>query len=106
MSTTVPTRTCENSSTPPLTTARLFSAPLSELLVEANVEIVEAPAEYEGFEGIALKPHVGPIQVVLPKQQSARSRDAMTRLLVGRLLGTPMLPLPESLEARTFGGAL
>ncbi|MFI8962076.1 hypothetical protein ACIGO8_08165 [Streptomyces sp. NPDC053493] len=87
-------------------TARLFSAPLPELLAETNAEIIDAPAEYEHFEGVALRQSAGPIQVVLPKTQSPRERDAMARLLVGRLLGTPMLPLPTSLEARSFGGAL
>ncbi|MER7517810.1 hypothetical protein [Streptomyces sp. NPDC126499] len=90
----------------PLTPARLFSAPLSELLAETNAEIIDAPTEYEHFEGVALRQSAGPIQVVLPKKQSARERDTMARYLVGRLLGTPMLPLPASLEARSFGGAL
>ena len=103
MSTTVPTRTCENSPAP-LTAARLLSTPLSALLAEVGAEIVDAPAEYDNFEGVALKPHVGPIQVVLPKARSARHRETMARLVVGQLLGADITP-PASVDIRTFGGA-
>ena len=105
MSTTVPTRTCGNSKTPPLTVDRLLSAPLADLLAEVDAEVTEAPADYDAaFEGVAVKPHAGPIQIVLPKARSAAHRDVMARVLVGRLLGTDLAPLPSSLESRTFGG--
>ncbi|MFE0651024.1 hypothetical protein ACFVZH_20785 [Streptomyces sp. NPDC059534] len=104
MSTTVSARTCENSSSP-LTTARLLSAPLPELLAEVGAEIIDAPAQYDSFEGVALRPQTGPIQVVLPKGRSAQYRDTMARALVGRLIGTDLKPLPASLEVRTFGGS-
>ncbi|MFE7580763.1 hypothetical protein ACFU5Y_04245 [Streptomyces gardneri] len=89
----------------PLTVARLLSAPLPELLAEANAEIVDAPIEFDAFEGVALKPYAGPIQVFLPKARSAAHRDAMARLVVGRLFGANLAPLPTSLEVRTYGGA-
>lgn len=104
MSTTVPTRTCEDSPTQPLTVDRLLSTPLPTLLAEVGAEIIDAPAEYDDFEGIAVRPHVGPIQVVLPKGRSSQYRETMARALVGRLCGTDLKPLPASLEVRTYGG--
>lgn len=87
MSTTVPTLTCGNSSTPPLTPDRLLSAPLPELLTAANAEIVDTSVTDETFSGWVVKPHVGASLVVLPNGRSARERDAMVRILVGQLLG-------------------
>ncbi|MGW4050823.1 hypothetical protein ACWENA_08315 [Streptomyces sp. NPDC004779] len=88
----------------PLTPARLLSAPLADLLAEVDAEVTDAPAEYDAFEGVAVKPHVGPIQIVLPKARSAAHRDAMARILVGRLLGADLAPLPSSLQVRMVGG--
>lgn len=105
MSTTVSVPTCGNTPAAPVTTARLFSAPLPELLAAANAEIVDTSVTDDTFFGEVLKPRVGTSLVVLPQGRSAGERDTMTRYLVGRLLGTPMLRLPASLEARTFGGA-
>ncbi|MFJ6579276.1 hypothetical protein ACIQMY_25355 [Streptomyces sp. NPDC091368] len=92
------------SSSSTLTVDRLLTTPLPELLAEANAEIVDAPSEFDAFEGVALKPYVGPIQVFLPKARSAAHRDAMARLVVGQLFGTDLSPLPASLDVRTFGG--
>jgi hypothetical protein len=86
-----------------LTVDRLLSAPLPTLLAEVGAEIVDAPTEYDDFEGVALKPRVGPIQVVLPTARSARHREAVARLIVGQLLGADITP-PKSLDVRTYGG--
>ncbi|MER7623917.1 hypothetical protein [Streptomyces sp. NPDC126503] len=86
------------------TFARLLSAPLPELLAEANAEIMDAPSELEAFEGVALRSPKGSIQVVLPKARSARFRDTMARRLVGQLLGADLLPM-SALDVHTFGGA-
>jgi hypothetical protein len=88
-----------------MTSARILSTPLPELLAEVDAEIVDAPSEFDAFEGVALKYHAGPIQVVLPKARSAAHRDAMARLVVGQLFGADLGPLPASLEVRTYGGA-
>ncbi|MEU7032701.1 hypothetical protein ABZ958_03320 [Streptomyces sp. NPDC046237] len=85
--------------------SRLATAPLPELLAEANATIVIAPKRYTDFEGLALTAPSGENQIVLPRGRSARQRDTLARLLVGRLLGTPMAPLPASIEVRTYGGA-
>lgn len=89
-----------------LTPARLFSAPLPELLAEAGAKIVESSIDEPDYYGAIVKPSTGPAIVCIPESRSAVEKSAMARLLVGRLLGAPMLPLPASLQARTFGGAL
>ncbi|WP_329114508.1 hypothetical protein [Streptomyces sp. NBC_01353] len=85
--------------------ARLVTAPLPELLAEANAQIFETSVADDTFYGEVVRPHAGAAIVCLPKGRSARERDTMARILVGRLLGTPMAPIPASLEVRTYGGA-
>ena len=105
MSTTVPSGTCEDRTTP-LTIARLLSAPLPELLAEAGAEIVDSSIRDTEFYGAAVQRRGEPIRLLLPTGRTARERDTMARVLVGKLLGTDLKPLPASLEARTYGGAL
>ncbi|MFD3532065.1 hypothetical protein [Streptomyces sp. NPDC058664] len=104
MSTTVPTRTCENSPPTPLTVDRLLSAPLPELLAESGAEIIDSSIRDAGFFGAAVQNRDGRISLHLPAGRSDRERDTMARALVGRLFGTDLKPLPASLEVRTYGG--
>lgn len=90
----------------PLTPARLFSVPLPELLAESNAEIVDSSITDAEFFGAAVQRRGEPIRLLLPTGRSARERDTMIRMLVGRLVGADLKTLPASLEARTFGGAL
>ncbi|MFJ6348637.1 hypothetical protein ACIQKB_04070 [Streptomyces sp. NPDC092046] len=106
MSTTVSASTCGNTSATPLTPARLLSAPLPVLLAEANAEIVDSSIRDTEFFGAAVQRRGEPIRLLLPTGRSARERDTMVRMLVGRLVGAELKPLPASLEARTYGGAL
>ncbi|MFC8273779.1 hypothetical protein ACFUJR_14900 [Streptomyces sp. NPDC057271] len=87
------------------TPARLVTAPLPELLAEANATVIIAPKRYDNFEGIAIAGQSGGNHIVLPRGRSARQRNTMARMLVGRLLGAEMAQLPASLEVRTYGGA-
>lgn len=89
MSTTVPTRTCENSPTP-LT--------VDALLAEPGTEIVEAPSYYPNFDGVVLRRSSGPLQIVLPK--GAEDREAAARRLVAQIIGANRLPL----QSGTYGG--
>lgn len=86
------------------TPSRLVTAPLPELLAEANATVIIAPKRYDHFEGIALTSPSGKSQIVLPRGRSAREQNTMARYLVGRLLHAPMALLPASLEVRTYGG--
>ena len=103
MSTTVPTRTCEKSSTP-LTVDRLLSAPLPELLAEVGAEIVDTSVTDDTFFGQVVKPRTGTALLCMPKGRSAFERDTIARILVGKLVGAPMRPVPPSLDVRTYGG--
>ncbi|MFE6785162.1 hypothetical protein ACFVFF_23185 [Streptomyces sp. NPDC057680] len=105
MSTTVPTRTCENSPAQPLTVDRLLSAPLADLLDEVDAKIVDSSVTDEMFFGQVVKPRTGTALLCMPKGRSAFERDTIARILVGKLLGAPLRPIPPSLDVRTFGGA-
>lgn len=98
--------TSELSGTPVPSAARLVTAPLPELLAEANATIFDTSVTDATFLGEVVRPHTGPAIVCLPKGRPARERETMARILVGKLFGTDMKPLPASLEARTYGGAL
>ncbi|MFH8627786.1 hypothetical protein ACH4A8_38865 [Streptomyces vietnamensis] len=91
MSTTVPTRTCENSPAALLT--------VDALLAEPGTEIVEAPSHYPNFDGVVLRRSSGPLQIVLPK--GSADREAAARRLVAQIVGAHQLPL----QSGTFGGA-
>jgi hypothetical protein len=87
----------------PLTVDRLLSAPLPELLAEVGAEIVDAPASDDTTLG-RLEGRLGAARLTMPAGRSAFERDTVARILVGKLLGAPMRPVPASLDVRTFGG--
>ena len=88
----------------PLTVDRLLSAPLADLLAEVGAEIVDAPANDESMLG-RIEGRPGAALLTMPAGRSAFERDTVARMLVGKLLGAPMRPVPPSLDVRTFGGA-
>lgn len=104
MSTTVPIRTCGNTPATPLTVDRLLSAPLPELLAEVGAEIVDVPVDEDAFLGEAVQPRSGLTKFYMPAGRTAFERDTVARILVGKLVGAPMRPVPPSLDVRTYGG--
>ncbi|MEE1813525.1 hypothetical protein PUR59_00470 [Streptomyces sp. SP18ES09] len=86
-----------------LTVDRLLSAPLPELLAEVGAELVDAPATDETFGRI--EGRIGAARLTMPTGRSAFERDTIVRILVGKLAGAPMRPVPPSLDVRTFGGS-
>ncbi|MFJ5785358.1 hypothetical protein [Streptomyces hydrogenans] len=105
MSTTVPIRTCGNTPATPLTVDRLLSAPLADLLAEVGAEIVDTDVSDPRFLGQVVKPRSGAALLAMPAGRSEAERDTVARMLVGKLLGAPMRPVPPAIEVRTFGGA-
>lgn len=87
MSTTVSTRTCGNTPATPLTVDRLSSAPLPELLAEANAEIFESSITDDTFLGAVATLPGGRIHLHMPPGRPAVEREQMVRELVGRLIG-------------------
>ncbi|MBB4984996.1 hypothetical protein [Streptomyces nymphaeiformis] len=87
-----------------LTVDRLLSAPLSKLLAEVNAEIVDTSVTDESFFGQVVKPRTGTALLCMPTGRSAFERDTVARILVGKLVGAPMRPVPPSLDVRTYGG--
>ncbi|APE21381.1 hypothetical protein DEJ43_10475 [Streptomyces venezuelae ATCC 10712] len=86
-----------------LTVDRLLSAPLSELLAEVGAELIDAPATDEALGRI--EGRLGAARLTMPTGRSAFERDTVIRILVGKLAGAPMRPVPPSLDVRTYGGA-
>ena len=86
-----------------LTVDRLFSAPLPELLAETDAVIVESSITDDEFFGAVTALPGGRIQLYMPAGRDAVERDHMVRVLVGRLVGASLAPLPATLK--TLGGA-
>lgn len=91
-------------STPPLTVDRLLSAPLSELLAEVGAEIIDAPTDDSTMLG-RIEGRPGAARLCMPTGRSPFERDTVARILVGKLVGAPMRPVPPSIEVNTYGGA-
>ena len=88
-----------------LTVDRLLSTPLADLLAEVNAEIVDTDVSDPKFLGQVVKPRSGATLLAMPTGRSAFERDTVARILVAKLYGAPMRPVPSSLDVRTFGGA-
>ncbi len=88
----------------PLTVDRLLSAPLPELLAEVDAQIVDTSVTDETYLGEVVKPRTGTALLCMPRGRSAFERDTIVRILVGKLVGAPMRPVPPSLDVRTYGG--
>ena len=89
----------------PLTVDRLLSAPLPELLAEVGAEIVDTSVTDETLLGVVYKPLSGSPLLCMAAGLSAFERDTVARILVGKLVGAPMRPVPPSIDVRTYGGA-
>lgn len=103
MNTTVSIGLVNDEPAPPLTVDRLLSAPLPELLAEVGAEIVETPTVDETMLG-KIEGRLGAARLRMPAGRSAFERDTVVRILVGKLVGAPMRPVPASLDVRTYGG--
>ena len=87
-----------------LTVDRLLSAPLPELLAEVGAEIIDTPADDDITLG-RIEGRLGAAQLRMPTGRSDFERDTVIRILVGKLVGAPMRPVPPSIDVRAFGGA-
>ncbi|MFD3535323.1 hypothetical protein [Streptomyces sp. NPDC058664] len=74
----------------------LFSLPLDGLLAAARVQLVESSIADEDFFGAVHVSSAG-VSLHLPQGRPAAERDAVARLLLGRVLGVPPAPLPAGL---------
>lgn len=79
----------------PLSVNRLMDAPLSELVAEAHVTLVDSAITDPEFMGYAYVDRHG-VTVALPPGRSALEHDCMARYLIGAALRVDGLPsLPE-----------
>lgn len=81
-----------------LSPARLLGAPLPQLLTEADAEIYDSSITDAGFFGAAIQRKDGHIALAMPPARDAVERDTIARILLGKVLGIPMAPLPRSLR--------
>ncbi|TXS22422.1 hypothetical protein EAO70_06055 [Streptomyces sp. adm13(2018)] len=86
-----------------LTVDRLLSAPLPELLAEVGAQLIDAPAADDTLGRI--EGRLGAARLTMPTGRSAFERDTIARILVGKLVGAPMRPVPPSLDVHTYGGS-
>lgn len=83
---------------PSLSPARLLGAPLPQLLTEADAEIYDSSITDAGFFGCAIERKDGHIALAMPSGRDEVERDTVARILLGRVLGIPMAPVPRSLR--------
>ncbi|WP_190012390.1 hypothetical protein, partial [Streptomyces candidus] len=77
---------------PLVTPTRLFSAPLSELLEELDVESFRTSISDAGFFGALIERKDGRLILALPQARDARTEDTVARALLGQVLQVPMSP--------------
>ncbi|MFE0647469.1 hypothetical protein ACFVZH_02610 [Streptomyces sp. NPDC059534] len=88
---------------PKLTVDRLLSAPLPELLAEVGAELVDSTTGDDTTLG-KIEGRPGAARLTMPTGRSDFERDTIARILVGKLHGAPLRPVPASLDVRTYGG--
>lgn len=81
-----------------LSPARLMGAPLPQLLTEADAEIYDSSITDAKFFGCAIERKDGHIALAMPSGRDVVERDTVARILLGKVLGIPMAPLPRSLR--------
>jgi hypothetical protein len=81
---------------PALSTDRLLDAPLDELLVELDVELVDSSISDVGFFGALVERRDGSRMLSMPPGRSAFERDTTARMLLAERFGldTPPVPAP------------
>lgn len=79
----------------PLSTDRLLTAPLDELLAEFRVDVSELPIEDRTFTGGTYVRKDGTMLFALRQGQPAAEREMIARAMLGRALRVPMPPLPD-----------
>lgn len=85
--------------TPPsLSTDRLLDAPLPQLLVELDVELVDSSITDRTFFGAYVERRDGSRILSMPRGRSAFERDTVARMLLADALGLDAPPVPKVLE--------
>jgi hypothetical protein len=88
---------------PSLSPARLLGAPLPQLLTEADAEIYDSSITDSSFFGCAIERKDGHIALAMPPGRDEVERDTVARILLGKVLGISMTPLPRSLRVSIRG---
>lgn len=78
-----------------LSPARLMGAPLPQLLTEADAEIYDSSITDSSFFGAAIERKDGHIALAMPSGRDEVERDTVARILLGKVLGIRLAPLPQ-----------
>lgn len=82
---------------PALSPERLLDAPLSELLDELDVSLVDSSITDAGFFGAVVQRRDGQLVLAMPSGRTDFERDTTARMLLGEALGVEMAPPPSPL---------
>ncbi|MFD9564394.1 hypothetical protein [Streptomyces sp. NPDC059994] len=82
----------------------LMSAPLPDLLVELDAELYDSSITDRTFFGCAIQRRDGHVALAMPPGRDEVERDTIARMLLGKLLGIQMAPLPRGLSAAVTAG--
>lgn len=86
----------------PLTASRLIEAPLPQLLAEVDAEVYDSSIIDDGFFGAAVQRKDGHIALAMPPGREEFERDTVARMLLGKVLGVELAPLPRWLRAEVI----
>jgi hypothetical protein len=84
---------------PSISPAALVKIPLPDLLAKFDAELYDSSITDAGFFGAAIRREDGHIALAMPSGREAFERDTVARILLGKVLGIPLAPLPRSLRA-------
>ncbi|MFJ7963168.1 hypothetical protein [Streptomyces sp. NPDC096324] len=87
-----------------ITTERLLTAPLPQLLADAGATLVESSITEHGFTGYAHQ-EGGRLLLAMRRGQPAFERDCVARALLGDVLGVPLPELPAPYQLTPLAGA-
>lgn len=83
---------------PALSPERLLDAPLSELLAETSVLLVDSSITDREFFGAVVQRKDGQLVLSMPVGRSEFERDTTARMLLGEALGIRVAPIPAPLR--------
>ena len=83
---------------PSISPADLVKVPLPDLLADCDAVIYDSSITDAKFFGAAIRRKDGHIALAMPPAREAFERDTVARILLGKVLGVPMAPLPRSLR--------
>lgn len=83
---------------PSLSPADLVEVPLPDLLVKFDAEVYDSSITDATFFGCAIQRKDGHVALAMPPGRDEFERDTVARILLGKVLGVPLAPLPQWMQ--------